>query len=214
MSDAELKSRILETARQYFFENGFSKISMEEFAQSMGMSKKTIYKFFPGKEDLIKEITHEKLNCVHQGCVRWQKDKSIDFMQRVRNVTGFISSEMRSLKPQFYIDLQKTMPHLWKEVDDFRTQRVYEDFSAMIREGVEMGVFRKDINIDVLVLMYGNAIQSIVNPETLSRLPLNASQAYDAIVDIVFGGVFTDEAKEKYKTTSNVNTGEQETVSQ
>ncbi len=187
---------------------------MEEFAQSMGMSKKTIYKFFPGKEELITEITHEKLHNVHQGCVRWQKDKSVDFMQRVRNVTGFISGEMRSLKPQFYIDLQKTMPHLWKEVDEFRTQRVYEDFSAMIREGVEIGVFRKDINVDVLVLMYGNAIQSIINPETLSKLPLNAAQAYDAIVDIVFGGVFTEEAKGKYKSTSNVITGEQEAVSQ
>jgi hypothetical protein len=135
-------------------------------------------------------------------------------MQRVKNVTGFISNEMRSLKPQFYIDLQKTMPLLWKEVDEFRTQRVLEDFSAMIREGVEIGVFRKDINVDVLVLMYANAIQSIVNPEALSKLPLNAAQAYDAIVDIIFGGVFTEQAKEKYKTKSNVNTKEQEAVSQ
>ena len=213
MSDTEIKSRILEAARKYFFENGFSKTTMEEFAQSMGMSKKTIYKFFPSKEDLIKEITHEKLYNVHQGCIRWQKDKSIDFMQRVRNVTSFISGEMRSLKPQFYIDLQKAMPLLWKEVDEFRTQRVYEDFSAMIREGIEIGVFRRDINIDVLVLMYGNAMQSIINPETLSTLPLNASQAYDAIVDIIFGGVFTEHAKEKYKNTSHVHTVEQEAVS-
>ena len=200
MSDSELKSRILEAARQYFFENGFSKTTMEEFAQSMGMSKKTIYKFFPSKDDIIREITREKLQHVHHGCKHCQQDKSVDFMQRIKNVTGFISAEMRSLKPQFYSDLQKTMPALWKEVDEFRTQRIYEDFSAMIREGVEIGVFRKDVNVDVLVLMYGNAMQSIINPETLSRLPLNASQAYEAIVDIIFGGVFTQEAKEKYAT--------------
>jgi AcrR family transcriptional regulator len=214
MSDIELKSRILEAARQYFFTSGFSKTTMEEFANTMGMSKKTIYKFFPSKEDLIKEITHDKLQGVHQGCIRWQTDKSVDFMQRIRNVTGFISSEMRSLKPQFYVDLQKTMPQLWKEVDEFRSQRVYEDFSEMIKEGVEIGVFRKDVNVEVLVLMYANAMQSIINPETLSRLPLNASQAYDAIVEIIFGGVFTSEAKEKYKHNSNVNTVEQEAVSQ
>ncbi|MBI2428191.1 MAG: TetR/AcrR family transcriptional regulator [Ignavibacteriales bacterium] len=200
MSDSELRSRILEAASQYFFENGFSKTTMEEFAQSMGMSKKTIYKFFPSKDDIIKEITREKLQHVHHGCLHCQQDKSIDFMQRIKNVTGFISSEMRKLKPQFYSDLQKTMPALWKEVDEFRNQRIYEDFSAMIREGVEIGVFRKDVNIDVLVLMYGNAMQSIINPETLSKLPLNASQAYEAIVDIIFGGVFTQEAKEKYVT--------------
>ncbi|MHB1050413.1 MAG: TetR/AcrR family transcriptional regulator [Bacteroidota bacterium] len=200
MSDTELKARILESARSYFFEHGFSKTTMEEFANSMGMSKKTIYKFFPGKEDLVREITREKLQSVHQGCLDCQFDKSTDFMQRIRNVTSFISNEMRTLKPQFYIDLQRTMPDLWKEVDEFRSQRIYEDFSAMIREGVEIGVFRKDINVDVLVLMYGNAMQTVINPETLSKLPLNASQAYDAIVDIIFGGVFTQNAKEKYAT--------------
>lgn len=213
VSDTELKSRILEAARQYFFANGFSKTTMEEFAQSMGMSKKTIYKLFPSKDDIIREITREKLQSIHQGCIQCQNNKSDDFMQRVRNITSFISAEMRSLKPQFYIDLQKTMPHLWKEVDEFRSQRVYEDFSALIREGVEIGVFRKDVNVEVLVLMYGNAMQSIINPETLSTLPLNASQAYDAIVDIIFGGVFTEQAKEKYKNTSHVHTVEQEAVS-
>jgi AcrR family transcriptional regulator len=190
----------LEAARFYFFEHGFSKTTMEEFAQTMGMSKKTIYKFFPGKEDIIREITREKLHTVHQGCLQCQGDRSIDFMQRIRNVTSLVSTEMRSMKPQFYIDLQRSMPDLWKEVDEFRSQRILEDFSAMIREGVEIGVFRSDINVDVLVLMYSNAMQSIINPETLAKLPLNASQAYDAIVDIIFGGVFTPGAKEKYST--------------
>lgn len=114
------------------------------------------------------------------------------------------------MKPQFYSDLQRTMPDLWKEVDEFRSQRVLEDFSAMIREGVELGVFRRDIHIDVLVLMYANAMQSIINPETLEKLPLNASQAYDAIVDIIFGGVFTQQAKEKYSSQTIVREQKEE----
>jgi hypothetical protein len=41
-------------------------------------------------------------------------------------------------------------------------------------------------------------MQSIINPEILAKLPITASQAYEAIIDIVFGGVFTQQAKEKY----------------
>lgn len=204
MSDSELKARIFEAAKVYFFTNGFSKTTMEELAQSMGMSKKTIYKFFPSKDDIVKEITREKIRSIHEGCLKLQKDRSVDFLERVNCITGYLSNEMRTMKPQFYLDLQRTMPDLWKEVDEFRNERVYHDFSALIREGVEIGVFRKDINVDVLVLMYGTAMQNIVNPETLSKLPLNASQAYDAIVDIIFSGVFTEQAKEKYHRTNNV----------
>jgi len=198
MSDAELRTRIIEAARLHFFEHGFSKSTMEELAQTMGMSKKTIYKFFPGKEDLIREITREKLTAVHATCLRLQGDRSIDFMERIRTITGFISKEMRALKPQFYVDLQRTMPELWKEVEEFRTKRVLEDFSAVIREGIALGVFRNDINVEVLVMMYSSAMQSIINPETLSQLPLNSSQAYEAIVEIIFGGVFTPAGKERY----------------
>ncbi len=198
MSDSELKARIFEVAKENFFNNGFSKITMEEFAQSMGMSKKTIYKFFPSKVELVREITHEKMNSIHSTCMKLHNDKSVDFMEKIRCVTNYLSKEMRSMKPQFYTDLQRTMPDVWKEIEEFRTERILQDFSRTIREGVELGVFRKDINIDVLVLMYANAMQSIINPETLSTLPLNASQAYEAIIEIIFGGVFTQQAKDKY----------------
>ncbi|MDD8016882.1 MAG: TetR/AcrR family transcriptional regulator [Bacteroidota bacterium] len=208
MSDLELRERILEAARAYFFTNGFSKSTMEEFAQSMGMSKKTIYKFFPSKDDLIKEITRDKLKTIHAGCLQWHQNTSMDFLERLRCITGHLSDEMRSMKPQFYVDLQKTMPDLWKEVDEYRTDRVHKEFAGLVREGVEIGVFRKDINVEVLVLMYANAMQSIVNPDALSKLPLNASQAYDAIIAIIFGGVFTPKAKEKYHQNETVTTEE------
>ena len=110
--------------------------------------------------------------------------------------------------------LLRLPPDLWKEIDEFRKERVNIDFKQMVEEGIERGVFRNDINVDVLVLMYANAMQSIINPETLSTLPLNVSQAYDAIVQIIFGGVFTKEAKEKYIQTSSVSTVEQEETQQ
>jgi AcrR family transcriptional regulator len=210
MSDTELRSRILEAAKENFFNNGFSKITMEEFAHSMGMSKKTIYKFFQSKDDLVREITREKLQTIHAGCTSCQQDATKDFFTRIKNATHYISTQMQSMKPQFYLDIHRSMPDLWKEIDEFRNERIRTDFRNMILEGIDLGVFRRDVNIDVLTLMYENTMQSIINPQTLSTLPLNASQAYDAIVEIIFGGVFTPEAKEKYSQASHVSTDVQE----
>jgi len=206
VSDTEIKSRILEAAREYYFENGFSKSTMDDFAHNLGMSKKTIYKYFQSKDDIVREITREKIARIHSRCMKLRSDSSIDFVERIRCVTQFLSNEMRKFKPVFYLDLQRTMPDMWKEIDEFRRKRILEDFKKLIVEGVETGVFRSDVNVDVLVMMYASAMQTIVNPETLSTLPLNAAQAYEAIVDIIFGGIFTKEAKEKYKCASNVNT--------
>lgn len=203
MSDIELKQRILDTAKAHFFANGFSKITMEEFAHSMGMSKKTIYKFFTSKDELVKEITREKLRHIHTQCESFRNNTSIEFIDRVKSTINFLTVEMQAMKPQFSLDIQRTMPDLWKEVDGFRNEKVMEDFALMVKQGVDLGIFRTDVNVRVFVLMYAAAMRSIINPEVLSQLPINLSQAYQAAVTVFFEGMMTDEGRKKYQNKMN-----------
>lgn len=209
MSDLELKTRILEAARESFFANGFSKVTMEEFAQSMGMSKKTIYKFFSSKDEIVKAITHEKLETIHYQCECYRTDQSMEFIERIKATISFITTEMQKLKPQFYIDVQKTMPDLWKEVEMFRNEKVMNDFALMVKQGIDLGIFRSDVNVQVFVLMYATAMRNIINPEVLSQLPINISQAYQSAVTVFFEGMMTDGGREQYKNKLNVTTKEE-----
>lgn len=199
MSDLEIKARILEAAKENFFNHGFSKTTMEEFAQSMGMSKKTIYKFFTSKDDIVKEITREKLHSIHHQCECFRTDQSIEFIERIKSTINFITSEMQKMKPQFYLDVQRSMPELWKEVDNFRNEKILNDFGLMVKQGVDLGIFRNDVNVQVFVLMYASAMRNIINPEVLSTLPINLSQAYQAAVTVFFEGMMTEEGRNKYK---------------
>ncbi|HAP34797.1 MAG TPA: hypothetical protein DCQ28_02205 [Bacteroidetes bacterium] len=203
MSDLELKERILIAAREYFFTNGFSKVTMEEFAHSMGMSKKTIYKFFPSKDDIVKAITREQLISINHRCESFRNDSTLEFIDRIKSTIGYLTTEMQKMKPQFYIDVQRTMPDLWKEVDNFRNEKVTCDFALMVQQGVDLGIFRSDVNVQVFVLMYASAMRSIVNPEALSHLPLNVSQAYQSAVTVFFEGMMTDEGRSKYRNKLN-----------
>ena len=200
MSDLELKARILDAAKESFFNNGFSKLTMEEFAHGMGMSKKTIYKFFPSKDEIVKEITREKLHAILHQCDRFRKDETVEFIDRIKSTINFLTSEMEKMKPQFYLDVQRTMPDLWKEIDSFRNEKVMNDFSLMVKQGVELGIFRSDVNVQVFVLMYSSAMRTIINPEVLSHLPINISQAYQAAVTVFFEGMMTDEGRNKYRS--------------
>jgi AcrR family transcriptional regulator len=199
LSDLELKERILAAAREYFFTNGFSKVTMEEFAHTMSMSKKTIYKFFPSKDDIVKAITREQMDTIHHQCECFRNDSSMEFIDRIKSTIGYLTTEMQKMKPQFYIDVQRAMPELWKEVDNFQNEKVTHDFALMVQQGIDLGIFRSDVNVQVFVLMYSSAMRSIVNPEALSHLPLNLSQAYQAAVTVFFEGMMTDEGRTKYR---------------
>src|SRR6266536_2863827 len=48
------RQRIVDAARVHFFSNGFRSVTMDDLAEELGISKKTLYAHFPGK--LIIEI--------------------------------------------------------------------------------------------------------------------------------------------------------------
>ncbi len=164
------------------------------------MSKKTIYKFFTSKDEIVKEITRDKLHSIHNQCECFRNDSSLEFVERFKSTINFLTSEMQEMKPQFYLDIQRTMPDLWKEVDNFRNEKVMNDFALMVQQGVDLGIFRDDVNVQVFVLMYATAMGSVINPEILSHLPINISQAYQAAVTVFFEGMMTDDGRNKYRT--------------
>ena len=68
MSDElRTRNRILNKARDHFFKHGFTKVTLDEIVQEMGVSKKTIYKFFPSKTEILRELLNLKLQEVEDG---------------------------------------------------------------------------------------------------------------------------------------------------
>jgi AcrR family transcriptional regulator len=58
-NDQEMKQRIESKAQEMFYRYGYSRVTMEEIASTLGISKKTLYKHFSNKEHLLKEIVHK-----------------------------------------------------------------------------------------------------------------------------------------------------------
>ena len=202
MEENEIKERIRNAAKEQFFNHGFSKTTMEEFSNGLGMSKKTIYKYFASKDELVKDITIATIENMSACCVDIVNTKDIDFIEKLKRTNSLLASRMQTLRPAFYIDVQRTMPELWKQIDEFRRKNIFLHFGNLIHEGIEKGVFRNDINPQLLILMYANATQSIINPETLANLPLSAHQAFHTIISVLFDGIFTESARDTYKNTT------------
>src|SRR5437868_15506001 len=58
------RQRIVDAARAHFFSHGFRRVTMDDLAEELGISKKTIYAHFPGKFELLEAVLADKLMSV------------------------------------------------------------------------------------------------------------------------------------------------------
>ena len=196
MTDVEAKAKILTAAEEMFMQHGYSKVTMEEIATGLGISKKTLYKFFPNKKELLRELMTERQCEFMEHIEEIWKREDIDFVGKFRSTLDFVGE--RSSKMNKFQDIQRIAPEIWKEIHDFKKEKIFEKVRRLFEAGFETGIFRNDIDRDIVILVYTNAVESIVNPEVLSELPCTAGQVFEAISKIIFEGILTEEGRSKY----------------
>jgi len=208
MIENKVEKRIVESALARFMEFGFSKVTMDEIASDAGMSKKTVYKFFPGKETLLTAVVHINLRRVEKAVHEIAaSEKPIE--EKLVEIFALAGNTIKKLSRPFMTDIQKYVPSLWKEIEIFRRERIFSQLLQMFKQAKEQGAFRKDVDPDLFYMIMIATIQGIMNPQFLSQQSFSAEEAFRGIFRIMYEGALTDEARKKFKL-DNVNFPSQE----
>lgn len=205
-----IKQKILEKADEMFRRFGFTKVTMEEIASNLGISKKTLYRHFSNKEHILKELVHVNKCEVDQFVETLMNDHETPFIEKLKSFMNFIAKISKRVEGDMIKDLMKTHPEVWRDIDEFRTNHAYRNLSYLIKEGIKDGIFRDDINNDVVVVAYVASIHTLINPETIAKLPVSADQAFKDVIKILFEGIFTTEGREKYHSVFSKNENNEE----
>ena len=198
MKDNNIRERIIEAGRERFFAKGFSKVTMDELVNQLGISKKTMYKYFPSKDDLVESISEwQRIRIMSK--VKEIVNSELDFIEKIHNLWAFIGESYSRISKQYYEDMRRFRPDLWKRIESFRDEHVMESARKLVDQGIKRGVFRDDVNKEILALVYVSAVQGILNPDVLTQHSFSAQEALNEILRIVFDGTLTDDARREYR---------------
>ena len=157
-----MKKKIVSQSIQLFLQYGYKSVTMDDIAKHMGVSKKTIYVHFPTKDELVEQsaVNHldgiiKKINVIS----KQSKDPIIELYQIKKEALNHLSSEKNS--PQY--QLQKYYPSLYSKLKEKEFSALSGLFSNSIQEGIQTGIFRKDIDVDFVVRIFFNGIRGITN---------------------------------------------------
>lgn len=200
-SGVETRKRILDGVRELFFRFGFSKVTMDEAAEKLGMSKKTLYQHFPSKEDLLQAVTKDHMDEMDEE-IRCLCDAKGSPLDKLKTMMAYVTGIYARMSDSLIHDLRRSAPDVWKRVEQCRRDHIFNELGGLIKEGRRKGIFRKDVDEKLFLLIYFHTMQSLMNPEALSGLSYKPSQVFDAIVKVLFEGLLTDKARVEYHAKS------------
>ena len=191
--------RILEAAHRHLFAYGYSALTMDELAHELGMSKKTLYLHFPGKDAIVGTIIEEIGRQIRQELESVIAQPKLPFAQKLRAIVDIVAPRLSLMSPAMLRELQRYAPKLFQMIDELRQKNIPSVFSRVFRAGLSEGALRPEVDPDFAAQFWLQAIRGLTHPEVLAVTHLSPKQTLEKALELFTGGLLTPAGRKEYE---------------
>ncbi|MGK9475716.1 TetR/AcrR family transcriptional regulator [Melioribacter sp. OK-6-Me] len=192
------KERILKAAQEKFFRDGFSSVSMDMIAADLKMSKKTIYKYYHSKDELLNAAVQNLKKNIKKNIGNILKDNLNSIEKIVLLLDTLKSMAASRLSVNWMNDIRVYKPDIWKEIDEMRTKVINKDIFRVFIQGIEEG-YIVNIPPQIILAVFLSSVKSVINPDFILDNSFSLKEAVDYTMGIFINGILTEKGKEAYK---------------
>jgi AcrR family transcriptional regulator len=136
-----------------FKEYGIKSIVMDDIAKELIISKKTLYKHFENKEDVIYKVAQfemkNELSELKKLCIRHEHA-----INELLMISKYIIQRNFSINSSLIFNMTKYYPVIWEEIMHKRKELILNLIKENIQKGIQQNIFRKDIDFNVISIFY------------------------------------------------------------
>jgi len=160
-----MQDKILHTASQLFLSLGFKSVTMDDIADKMGISKKTIYEYYTNKTALIAASTHYVFDQITKNIdTVCHNDCDASPIKILFDLNTFMQEHINEDSAPEY-QLQKYYPKIAESLQKKKFEIMTAGITENLEKGIELGLYRKNINIPIIARFYYVAVNNLKNSE-------------------------------------------------
>lgn len=186
MTEDKEKIRIIEAVIEEFNEKSL-KFTMDDLAKKLEMSKKTIYTFFPDKENMLLEAVEYGFNAIKASEKMIMEDSSLDVVEKLRRILIVMPEKYKNIDFRQVYVMKERYPRIYKRIEA-RIDSQWEDTIQLIQEGIRQKKIR-NISIPIFKSMFESAIMGFLGNKTLIECQISYETAMEQMLDIMMGGI-------------------------
>lgn len=157
-----MKQEITLTATDLFLTLGFKSVTMDDIANKMGISKKTIYAHFPTKSKLVEATTFYLLETIDKGIEKIRK-KELNAIVELFEIKKFVMHHLKDEKSSPQFQLNKYYPRIYEDVQKHHLDAMLSSVDENLKRGIEEGYYRPSLPVDFISNFYFAGMMTIKN---------------------------------------------------
>lgn len=181
---SNIPERITGACRRLAMQRGFYHLTVDELAREAGISKRTLYRYYPSKEAIIEAtldaFTSEILADTDNLLLR-----ESDPVVLLKSALELLADKGRFIiNPASIYDLEKYYPHLWQKIDQFRVGRIKQVIGLLSAQDPFLGL-SSNISLPILTTIMTASIQAILNPTFILENHLTFEEAAGQLSELL-----------------------------
>ncbi len=188
----ELKEQIILESHQLFYQYGAKSVTMDDIARHLGISKKTLYKYFTKKDELVETITRYSMKLSEEECVLCA-EKADNAIHELFMTMDIIRKQFKGMNPSLVYDLQKYYKKAWDIIEEHENEFVVKLLVDNLERGIAAGLYREDINIGILAKLRIEEMKMCFNEEIFSSQDYNIGELHIILLEHFMLGITTIE---------------------
>lgn len=160
-------SNILRRVRILYRKYGIRSVTMDDISRELGISKKTLYQYVRDKDELVRKVIELEIT-TQQDHMQGSCKESQNAIEELAEIARCISYMLNEYSAVTEYDLKKYYPDLYVRIRELRRERMLRFIQNNLSKGKNEGLYRENLNIDIISKLSVSHIDSLFESEVLT----------------------------------------------
>jgi AcrR family transcriptional regulator len=187
----KMENKIIDKATEMYLTLGFKSVTMDDIASGMVISKKTIYLHFENKNDLVEAVTmnlFESISCGIDEILTLNQNP----IEELFTIKDFVMKNLKNESVSPIYQLQKYYPQIHKTLMSRQFAKMGDCVIDNLKKGINQGLFRDDINLELIVRFYFAGMTSIKDAELFNPIQFDTKEVQETYLEYHLRGITTE----------------------
>jgi TetR/AcrR family transcriptional regulator, cholesterol catabolism regulator len=180
-----------------FQQHGIKSLTMDDLAEKLGCSKKTLYVYYKNRADLVAKVITQDME-EHLLEIKLVVDRDLNPIEEFFKLGQLDLKKIKTIHPSAQYDLKKYYPEAWVVFDQVIKQKSFELTLNNLKKGIDCGVYRPEIRPEILARILSEKIELIFNGDLFQSHLISFAQVYTEMMTHYILGVVSESGRDYF----------------